>query len=100
VKNLVEHGWWLLAQAVLTKRNGHTPGFPADAPESDDDGDSSMGQRRVHHLPAAGFSCLILTHPEGLSRGQCCDCKKNREERLGPGKHQSYWLVARAMRAH
>src|SRR5271165_7549673 len=36
-----------------------------------------MGERRTHHLPAARFSCLILTYPRGVSRGQCCDCKKS-----------------------
>jgi len=36
-----------------------------------------MGVRGVHHLPAASFSCVILTHPRGVSRGKCCDCKKS-----------------------
>src|SRR5208282_3406718 len=36
-----------------------------------------MGVRGVHHLPAASFSRVILTHPRGVSRGKCCDCKKS-----------------------
>ena len=33
-------------------------------------------------------SALILAHPTGVSRGQCCDCKKTRKDVETPGKHE------------